>query len=493
MTEQQASYRQIMKATSLFGGVQMFQIIIQVAKSKIIAILLGTNGIGVIGLLNASIDLISRFTNFGLSVSGVKEIAEAEGKNDNIQISVTTTVIRRLVWITGSLGTISMLAISPWLSYITFGNRHYTLAFIWISITLLLNQVSAGQLLILQGMRKLKQLAKANMVGTLLGVLLTVPLYYYYSLDGIVPGIIITSVITVLLSWFYSHKVQIAKIRISKEQAILDGKRILFMGFMISLSGIVTQATSYGIRIFINNIGGLDQVGLYTAGFTLINTYVGLVFSAMATDYYPRLSSVADNNEKSNLAINQQAEVATLILAPILNVLIVMINIVVIALYSHKFVLINEMIVWAALGMLFKAASWSISFVLLAKGVTKLFFWNELVSNAYQLALSLLGYYLLGLKGIGISFLLSYFIYFIQVYYICNRKYGFVFTPDFLKIFIVQFCLTVFCFISVRFVKPPYHYLPGISIIAASTWYSFSVLNKQIDFKRIVNNLINKS
>ena len=60
------------------------------------------------------------------------------------------------------------------------------------------------------------------------------------------------------------------------------------------------------------------DVGLYSAGFTMIGTYVGMIFTAMGTDYYPRLSAVAKSNELSRQAINQQAEIAILIIAPLL-------------------------------------------------------------------------------------------------------------------------------------------------------------------------------
>jgi O-antigen/teichoic acid export membrane protein len=158
---------------------------------------------------------------------------------------------------------------------------------------------------------------------------------------------------------------------------------MLQMGFMISLSGLLAVGASYIVRIFISRTGGVEQVGLYNAGFAIINTYVGLVFTAMATDYYPRLSAVAHDNRLCKQTINQQAEIAILILAPILVVFLTFINWVVILLYSRQFIAVNGMIYWAALGMFFKAASWSIAFIFLAKGSSKLFFWNELIANIY--------------------------------------------------------------------------------------------------------------
>ena len=156
MQEQRSSYRQIVKATSLFGGVQFFQILISVVRSKFVAILLGPSGMGIVGLLTSTTGLITGLTNFGLGTSAIKNISEATATNDNARISSVITVMRRLVWLTGLLGAIVTLVFSPWLSEFTFGNRDYTLAFIWISVTLLFNQLSTGELVLLQSLTSSK-------------------------------------------------------------------------------------------------------------------------------------------------------------------------------------------------------------------------------------------------------------------------------------------------------------------------------------------------
>ena len=91
---------------------------------------------------------------------------------------------------------------------------------------------------------------------------------------------------------------------------------------MISFSGLIAIGVSYIVRIFISNQGGISEVGLYSAGFAIINTYVGLVFTAMGTDYYPRLSAVAHSNKECKKTINQQAEMTILLLGKKLGVLI---------------------------------------------------------------------------------------------------------------------------------------------------------------------------
>lgn len=479
-----------MKATSIFGGVQVFNIIISVLRSKFIAVLLGPTGMGIAGLLNSTTGLIGGLTNFGLGTSAVRDVASANSTGNETRIATVVTVLKRCVWVTGTLGTLVMLVLSPWLSQLTFGNRDYTLAFIWISITLLFTQLSTGQLVILQGMRKLQYLAKASLTGSALGLILTVPLYFRFGIDGIVPAIIFISVISLSLSWYFAKKVKIKPVKVSRVRTLAEGKNMLTMGFMISMSGLISMGVSYLVSIFISNTGGVSQVGLYAAGFAIINGYVGLIFTAMGTDYYPRLSAVAHNNELCKQTINQQAEIALLILAPIILVFLIFINWVIILLYSKQFITVNDMIYWAALGMFFKAASWSIAFILLAKGASKLFFWNELIGNVYVLGLNILGYHFIGLTGLGISFMVGYLLYLIQVFVLSKIKYQFSFDSAFIVIFIIQFMLAICCFAVVKILGKPYSYIIGIGLIMISVWYSYNELDKRLGLKSIIVNFI---
>jgi O-antigen/teichoic acid export membrane protein len=217
-----------------------------------------------------------------------------------------------------------------------------------------------------------------------------------------------------------------------------------------------------------------------------------MVFTAMAADYYPRLSAVAHSNTETKVVVNQQAEIALLILAPILIVFLVFINWVVIILYSTQFLGVTVMIYWAALGMFFKAASWSIGFIFLAKGASKLFFWNELITNIYLLALNIAGYYYWGLAGLGISFLVTYFLYLIQVYFVAKFKFEFSFDDAFIKIFVIQFGMALLSFLAVQLFSSFWAYGSGIILIGLSCRYSWIELDNRLDLKTIIVNLKNK-
>src|SRR5699024_989901 len=136
--------------------------------------------------------------------------------------------------------------------------------------------------------------------------------------------------------------------------------------------------------------------------------------------------------------INNQIEIALFIIAPIIVAFIVFIRPVVVLLYSDKFISIEGMVYWAILGIFFKATSWAIAFSYLAKGDSKAFFYNETLSVIYVTVLNVLFYKYWGLTGIGLSFLIGYVIYAIQVWLICGRRYHITLRSSVFKIYLSQ-------------------------------------------------------
>ncbi len=470
-----------MKATSLFGGVQVFNILMGIIRSKFIAVLLGPAGMGIAGLLTSTTGLISSVTNFGLSTSAIKSVAEANGNGNSQRISLVVSVIRRLVWITGLLGTLVTFILAPLLSKLTFGNSDYTVSFRWISITLLLSQVASGQMVVIQGMRKLQFLAKASIIGSVLGLLVSLPIYYWLGVKGIVPALLVTSVFSVLLTYYFSSRISIDKVKASVETLKSEGTVMLKMGFLLSMSGMISLVTGYILSIFISRYGGVDQLGLYNAGFAIINTYVGMIFAAMVTDYFPRLSAVANDNNKSAILINQQAEIGILIIAPVLNIFMVFINVVITLLYSSKFLPISGMIQYVALGIFLKTVSWAMGYMMLAKGDSKIFFYSELLANTYILGINMLCYRLYGLDGLGISFFVCYGLGILQGYTILHWKYQFKFNAIFYRVFTIQFLLSAVCFFLAKFFAGNLRYIVTIPVIVIATIFSFNELNKKLD------------
>lgn len=492
MSDSKNSYRQVMKATSLFGGVQVINIIISLVRSKAIALLIGPVGMGVASLLTSTMGLINGFTNLGLEKSAVKEISLANNKLEINKVSVTISVLKRLVWFTVTLGVIVMIISAPWLSEFAFGNKEYTISFIWMSIALLFKQLASSQLAILQGLRKLKSLAKANLYGNFIGLLITLPLYYFYKLDAIVPAIIIATFMSFIFTLYYSSKTGVDKVKITNKEAFTEGRTTIELGVTLSFSSMVTLLVAYILQIFISTEGGIDQVGLYQAGFLILNSYVGIIFNAMGTDYFPRLSAISENIIKIRESVYEQAMIAILLVSPIIVIFLTLAPVIIRILYTKEFLSIVPMVSWGILGMLFRAVSWSMGYIIIAKGDSKVFMKTAIGFNSLLLFLNVLGYTYGGLEGLGISFFIHYIIHYIIIRMITYYRYDFYFEKGFNKIFTFTVILCALAF-SLTYIQNEIlkYSLMGIVIII-SILFSYKLLDEKMDIKKFINELLKR-
>lgn len=480
-----------MKSASIFGGVQLFQIIIGIVRSKFIAILLGPLGIGISGIFQSTIALITAVTGFGLSTSSIKSISSALTEADEEKVGQIVAVFKKLIFCTGLFATIVTLMLSSLLSKITFGNYNYTCAFAILSITLLINQISEGFSVLIRAKREVKLIAKSSIVGSALGLLGTIPLYYFFKINGIVPAIILTSFISFLLNYYFSEKVSFKKVKVGFVEFKAESKGMIKLGIMISLSNVISLLFYYILRVYINSSGSTIDVGLYTAGFAMINTYVGMIFNAMATEYFPKLSEVANDTLEMNATVNQQAEIALLIISPLLVFFIFFSVWVIKLLYSVSFLGITQMVILSASGMIFKLLSWAITFIFLAKGASKFYLTSETFFNILMLILNLVGYKYFGLTGLGVSFLISYVVYTLQVFYVAKKYFAYNIDKHLRRLFIRNVMLVLLSLFCMLFLKDFFLYLSGSLLILITSAYNFYLLNRRLEIKNYIKNKFN--
>jgi len=133
--KRQNNFKASLKGTSLLGGVQVFQILIAIIRSKVLAVFLGPTGVGVLGMLNSSLDVVYSISNLGLATSAIRDISEANQEENRIRLSKISKIFKNIVWGTGIFGCLLCLVLSPYWSVLSFGNHDYTITFALLSVT----------------------------------------------------------------------------------------------------------------------------------------------------------------------------------------------------------------------------------------------------------------------------------------------------------------------------------------------------------------------
>ena len=143
--KQDSSHGTILKGTGVFGIMQFMKMAIGVVGAKFVAIFLGPAGIGIVGLLMNTLNIIGSLTNFGFAVTSVRQIAVAEADDSPEALPKTIFVLQRIALFTGLLGAILTVAFSKLLSHWTFGNSEYTLWFSALSINFFLTSYTTSR------------------------------------------------------------------------------------------------------------------------------------------------------------------------------------------------------------------------------------------------------------------------------------------------------------------------------------------------------------
>ncbi len=492
MAKQESTYRQIFKATGIFGGVQVFNILINIAKSKIIAILLGPSGIGLFGMFNATLDVLKSVTGLGISTSAVKEVSEAAGTEDITRISQVLKTLRRCMYLTGVLGGGVTLLLAPQLSQWTFGNEGYTWAFYWLSVVLFFNALSAGQTTALQGLRQIGFLAKAGMLGSLLGLCLSIPLFYFLGERGVVLSIILSSICGLIFSAYYAQRIPQVKVQQSIKESLKRGGTMARLGIALMFGNLLAVLAGYVLKAYISRHGGIDDMGLYQSAFSIAEGYFGLIFAAMATDYFPRLAAVNHDNAKLNSEVNKQAEIGLLIAFPCITIALFFTPVAIPLLYSKQFVGAIECVNWALLGNLFKIGSWTMGYVLIAKGKSKLFAFTSITFNSIYLLLTIYGYRLWGVTGVGIAFLLYYMVHFVGIGVLVSQLFSICLKRVFFKLFTIVLVLSGAAFCLQSIAADWLKYSGAVVLCLTSFYISYRQLDKRLQLREFIHRKLHR-
>ena len=406
MKRQPTPYRSILKGTAAFGGVQLFNLFVNLARGKCVALLLGAEGMGIASLLTTAGNTIQQFFSCGLNLSVVKEVSEAKGQGQGGRLAMAVAATRRLLHATALAGAAFTLLAAPLLSQWTFGTEDYRWHFMALAAVVLFTTLGNGELSILQGLHEVKRLAWASMFGATVGLAAGVPLYYFFGYGGIVPAMVALALSTFLFYRFHTRRALPA----GAARPLREGmrplmRRMLALGIVMLAASLLGTLATYLLNIFIKQHGTLADVGLWQAANSIANQYVGLVFSALSLDFLPRLSAIQSCDSQVRKLVNRQSEVVALVVAPLAVLLVLTAPLLIRLLLTQEFLPLTTVIRIMGVGIFFKAVAFPMGYISFAKGDKRTFFWLEGVAgNVLWLLLACAAYRLWGINGIGIAF-----------------------------------------------------------------------------------------
>lgn len=478
MEEKDVTYNHVLKYTGIFGGVQGLNIGLGLVRTKLVALLLGPSGMGLASLFNTTVNMIFQATNLGLPFSAVRRISELHQKGDQSALAHYVKVVRGWTLLTALIGILVCVVIGPFLSHTTFAWGDHTLHFVLLAPAVGMLTITGGETAILKGVHRVGALAVIQVVSILAALVISVPVYFFFGASGIVPVIVLmalaTMLVTVRCSW-RAVPLQLTGVR----HIMGEGTGMIRLGVAYTLAIVIGSLTELVIRSYLNVTGDLDILGLYNAGYMLTITYAGMVFSAMETDYFPRLSAVQGDDGAVNETVNRQTEVSLLLLSPMLVTFMVTLPILIPLLFSRAFLPVVGMAQVAALAMYLKVLTMPVAYITLARGQALAYLILESLYCVALILLIIFCYQRWGLYGTGVAVTLAYLFDFLIVMGYAYKKNGYRCSATVFRYALVQVLLGLLSYITVCVLSGIAYWLVGGILILLSTCYSLRILRRK--------------
>lgn len=480
------SYKSITKATAIFGGTQVMSMMANILKGKLAACLVGAYGLGISALLFSTANPIQQFFTCGLNVSAVKTISSAASDTER---SEHITCFRRMITALATMAMVATAASAWWLSQLTFGSQDHWPWFIAIAIAVFFLILTSGETTILQGCRQLKQLAICNMAAPMAGLVIAMPLYWCFGIEGIAPSIAALGFVSWCVANHFTRRLNICHSKQTWKETLRRGQSTIIMGASIMGSSIAGSIATYIINTSISHLGSEKDLGFYQSSTSITLQCTSMVFTAMAADYFPHLSSIAKQRHKAQDLVCKEGEISILIIAPIALALITAAPLAIRILLTSEFDASLFLLRTMSLCLISKAVCFPLDYVCLANGDNKLFLMLEGVwSNVKTIFIVIIGYVMAKLDGIGMALCAGAVIDMAVSIGVNKWKYGISYSNGYYRMATGLTAASIICFFASTWSHTIASYVVMIATTAATWWFTYKNIDERINIREIIKN-----
>ena len=473
------SYRHILKYTGVFGSVQGLNVLVSLVRNKFVALLLGPSGMGLVSLLNTAMSFISQTTNLGIATSAVRHVSELYDNGDEKQLAHYIKVVRAWCVVAALLGMALCFMSAPLLDWLSFSWGNHTLHYFLLAPAVSMIAVTGGETAILKATQRLGSLAMLQAWTMVASLLISLPLYYFYGESAIVPVMTLMALATMLLTIGYSYHYY--PLRVKGMWSVLgEGIPMVKLGLAFIMAGVVGSASEMLIRFILNVQGGLDDVGFYNAAYMMTVTYAGMVFSAIDSDFFPRLSAVNQDVNASNEIVNRQLEMSLLMVAPMLVAFIIGLPLLIPLLFSNEFLPIVAMTQLSAMAMYMKVLTLPVAYLTLARGRSKAYLILETSYFVFFVLVSWVCYEHWGLYGMAVALVAAHVFDLIMIHLFARWQYSYKISRSVILFSVVQVGLGVLAFATTFIKEPLTYWVSGSVLLIISLIFSLLLIRRKI-------------
>jgi O-antigen/teichoic acid export membrane protein len=400
---------------SLLGGVGSR--IFSMVSTIIVARLLGREGYGELGMVQSTMGLFGVLAGFGLGYATTKYIAEFKYKDPAKASRILNLNLFFSLLISGLMMVVCM-AMSSWLARTSLNRPELDGLLAAGSILLFISAIGGVLSATLSGYEAFPQIAKINIIQGAVTPLTSIPLVWFYGVQGAIASLTISAALGVFLcSRAIKYESLKHDISLTFNRSVWSEWPVLWHFALPAMaSGVMfAPVTWISNLILVNQPSGYSELGLFNAANQwrlLIIFLPALLSSAML----PVLSETHGKADQSDFRKTVALNFSTIwILALPLTVMVVILGKPLAAIFGKQFIGAESIIVILMLGVFLYVVNSPVGTALAAAGKMWVGTLMNLGWGVVLILSSLMLVPRLGGQGLAIAYLISYLFHAIWV------------------------------------------------------------------------------
>ena len=410
----------LIKTSVLTGISTVIKLVSAFVINKVIALYIGPAGLAIVGQLQSFTSIITTFSNGAISSGIVKYTAEYQDIEEKKKIFSSSIVISLICSL---IISIFLFVFSDYLSELILKDVQYSSVFIIFGATIFLFALNMVLISILNGQKEIKKYVLVNIAGSIFSLVFTSILIMQLNLMGALYAMVLNQSVMFFVTLAFVLKSSWFKLEYFKQGLDKESLSKLSKYSLMAITSALTVPVSHLIiREYIGENLGWDSAGYWQGIWYISTMYLMLVTTTLGVYYLPRLSEIQDNKELRKEIFSGYKIIMPIVILASLIIFLLKEYVILIA-FSKDFMPMMELFAWQLMGDVIKIASWLLAYLMLAKAMTKVFIYTEVLFSALFVGLSILFVDKFGLVGITYAYALNYLLYLVMMIFIFRKRF----------------------------------------------------------------------
>ncbi|WP_270689648.1 O-antigen translocase [Aeromonas sp. D3] len=412
--------KRLLKVTAMTGLLTLLKMVMGFVIAKVVAVYTGPSGMAMLGQVQSMVGCLNGIINAPVGSGIVRYTAEKKDQGFEACAPWWRAALQWVLIISAvaiPTGLLMANHIADWLF------QDESLAWIVMATICVLPLSAIGTLCnsVINGQQLYRRYVGLGMLSALVSAAVMLTMIMLANIQGALFAAAVQAALIGLVMFIANLRQPWFRLQYWWGSSTPEARRSIGGYMLMAITSALTVPISLIlVRTILIHQVGWEAAGHWQAVWKISEVYLGVITMALGTYYLPRLSSLVGVDAIAD-EINKTARIIIPVVAAMALCVYLLRDLAIWILFTSDFTAARDLFAIQLCGDVIKIASWLYAYPMLSRGKTKIFIASEILFSILFVTVSYPLIFFVGIKGVTISYLVTYSIYFIFMYFNVKR------------------------------------------------------------------------